>query len=96
MKTKEKINNILTDLVFEIAPAGHYELKEYTDRIVNLLSQQRQEEIEISEADTLDDGSGGFKWYVCPSCEKRLVAGDDRFCPYCGKKLKWKTQTKHN
>ena len=42
MKTKEEINNILTDLVFEIAPAGHYELKEYANRIINLFFQQRQ------------------------------------------------------
>ena len=80
MKPVEVVSNLKR---YDLWDVMNYPLrKEEADTIIEALEQQKP--VEVQAHTIWDDITGG----IC-ECGKRLN-GTDKFCPECGRKLKWK------
>jgi len=54
------------------------------------MSRKRPKSISITNDCSIGYDEKFCEWFKCPYCKDTDIAGDTKFCPNCGVKIRWK------
>ena len=70
-------------------------MKESSRKEKNEMSKKKQTKnnrktVTITDKDSHGDDEAFGEWFTCPRCDESLIAPYFKYCPRCGRKIRWK------